>query len=127
LELDMAVQCHDGEAGAAGLGLAFVPPGFVDHLTTDYDRVPKHDVEIRRTSLVLSSDGHRLGHVDGFVVDDEDLISHLVVERRHLWRTRDLAIPLGAIAAIDNDEVRLTLSRHQFDELSAPDPDDVSG
>jgi len=33
-----------------------------------HDRVPKGEVEIGRTSEVMSADGHHLGHVDGFGV-----------------------------------------------------------
>src|SRR4051812_21509748 len=41
------------------------------HVTLIYDRVPKGEVEIRRSSAVLSSDGHRLGTVDGFLIGAE--------------------------------------------------------
>ena len=34
----------------------------------NYDRVPKHEVEIRRSSAVISTDGHHLGHVEGFLI-----------------------------------------------------------
>ena len=45
-----------------------------------YDRVPKGEVEIRRSSAVTSADGHHLGHVDGFLVDGEQ-ITHIVLEQ----------------------------------------------
>src|SRR5947209_5351730 len=59
-----------------------------------YDRVPKGKVEIRRASAVNSADGERVGHVDGFLVDSDDHITHLVLERGHLWRKRDVTIPI---------------------------------
>ncbi len=50
-----------------------------------YDRIPKGEVEIRRASPVISADGHQLGHVDGFIVDEEDQLGHIVLEHGHLW------------------------------------------
>ena len=50
-----------------------------------YDRVPKGEVEIRRSSAVTSADGHDLGQVDGFLVDGEAHITHFILERGHLW------------------------------------------
>jgi sporulation protein YlmC with PRC-barrel domain len=81
-----------------------------------YDRIPKHDVEIRRASAVYSSDRHHLGHVEGFVVDDADGITHLVLERGHLWERRDVTIPIGAVATVETDVVTLALT---MDEVGA--------
>ena len=64
------------------------------HVTVRYDRIPKGEVELRRASAVHSSDGHHLGHVDGFVVDDQEHITHIVLERGHLWGKREIAIPV---------------------------------
>jgi hypothetical protein len=41
-----------------------------------YDRIPKGGVEIRRTSDVYSARGHHLGHVEGFLVDRDENITH---------------------------------------------------
>jgi PRC-barrel domain len=72
-------------------------------------------VEMRRGSAVEAADGTFLGHVDGFLVDDEGRITHLVLERGHLWRRRDITIPVTAVAQLHTDKVRLSLS-----------PDDVA-
>ena len=68
-----------------------------------YDRVPKGEVEVRRASPVTSADGHHLGHVDGFVVDGEQ-ITHIVLEHGHLWGRRDLTVPIGTpkVSAADS-------------------------
>ncbi len=75
-----------------------------------YDRVPKGEVEIRWTSEVMSADGHHLGHVDGFVVDGGDQITHLVLERGHLLERREITIPIGAVARVETDTVTLSLT-----------------
>lgn len=89
-----------------------------DPVGVTYDRVPKGEVEIRRQSAVMSSDGHHLGHVDGFVVDDAH-ITHLVLERGHLWRRRDVTIPIGAATEVETDTVKLALTKDEVGELPA--------
>lgn len=114
----LALPYYTGAAGS-GLGAGIEPLGSDEHITEVYDRVPKHRVEVRRASAVLSSDDHRLGHVDGLVVDDQELISHMVLEEGHLWGRREITIPIGAIAEIRNDEVTLSLSRDEVGELKS--------
>ncbi len=84
-----------------------------------YDRIPKGQVEIRRASLVVSSDGHSLGCVEAFILDDEDMVTHLVLERGHLWGRRDVTIPIGAVEKIETDQVTLALTKHEVGELPA--------
>jgi sporulation protein YlmC with PRC-barrel domain len=91
-------------------------PGPLD-FTVMYDRIPKGDVEIRRASDVYSADGHHLGHVDGFLVDRDDQITHLVLERGHLWGRREVTIPIGAIAKVETDDVTLSMIKNQVESL----------
>jgi sporulation protein YlmC with PRC-barrel domain len=86
-------------------------------LTMTYDRVPKGEVEIRRSSRVRSSDGNTVGHVDGFLVDDHELITHLVLGHGHLWGRREVTIPIGAVESVATDEVSLSLSKDEVGEL----------
>jgi sporulation protein YlmC with PRC-barrel domain len=82
-----------------------------------YDRIPKGDVEIRRASRVYSAEGHHVGHVDGFLVDRDERITHLVLERGHLWGLRDVTIPIGAVANVETDDVTLSLTKDQVGAL----------
>lgn len=83
-----------------------------------YDRVPKGEVEVRRASAVTSADGHHLGHVDGFIVDGEQ-ITHLVLERGHLWGRREITIPIGAVEKVETDAVTLGLSKDEVGGLAS--------
>jgi sporulation protein YlmC with PRC-barrel domain len=83
-----------------------------------YDRVPKGEVEIRRTSSVNAADNHLLGKVDGFVVDDGH-ITHFVLERGHLWGKREITIPIGAVAKVESDAIELSLTKAQVEDLPA--------
>lgn len=92
-------------------------PAPVDYAAR-YDRVPKGEVEIRRASAIRSADGHHLGHVDGFLVDDDGLISDVVLEQGdHPWERREVVIPIGAVARIDTDAVTLSLTNDQVGAL----------
>ena len=82
-----------------------------------YDRVPKGEVEIRRSSAVSSSDGQHLGHVDGFVVDEEQNVAALVLEHGHLWGKREVSVPIGAVERVDADAVVLSLSKDEVERL----------
>jgi sporulation protein YlmC with PRC-barrel domain len=88
------------------------------HVLVNYDRIPKHEVEIRRASPVISSDGHHVGHVDGFLIGTGDT-ADIVLERGHLWGKREIVIPADCVAQVENDQVTLSLTK---DEVGALDP-----
>lgn len=100
-----------------GLGYDTVPAEYDPHVSMTYDRIPKGEVEIRRASEVTSADGHGLGKVDGFLVDDDDAITHFVLERGHLWGRREVTIPIKAVASVHTDAVTLTLTKDEVGEL----------
>jgi hypothetical protein len=103
----------------AGLDVGPYPSDVDRDVTLSYDRVPKGEVEVRRASAVISSDGHSLGEVDGFVIDDDDLITHFVLERGHLWGRREVTIPIGAVAGVESDVVHVALSKDEVGDLPA--------
>jgi sporulation protein YlmC with PRC-barrel domain len=89
------------------------------YVTMYYDRVPKGEVEVRRASAVISTDGHLLGEVDGFVVDADEHITHFVLERGHLWGRKEVTIPIGAVARVESDAVHVALSKDEVGALPA--------
>ncbi len=64
------------------------------YVATKFDHIPDHEVELRRSSNVVTSDEHTVGTVDGFVFDDDGSITHLVLEHGHLWGHREITIPI---------------------------------
>jgi sporulation protein YlmC with PRC-barrel domain len=82
-----------------------------------WDRVPKGEVELRRSSRVMSADGDYLGDVDGFLVDEGDHITHFVLERGHLWGRREVTVPINAVASVESDVVTLSLSKDEVGAL----------
>jgi sporulation protein YlmC with PRC-barrel domain len=110
-------QPYYGYGAGVGVGYETVPVEYDPHVSVTYDRIPKGEVEVRRASEVNSSDGHHLGKVDGFLVDDDDAITHFVLERGHLWGRREVTIPINAVAGVHTDVVTLTLTKDEVGEL----------
>jgi sporulation protein YlmC with PRC-barrel domain len=81
-----------------------------------YDRVPKGEVEIRRSSVVASSDGRELGSVHAVVVDD-GLITQVVVEHGHLWRKHTASVPIASVATLETNAIGLALTKDEFEKL----------
>jgi sporulation protein YlmC with PRC-barrel domain len=100
-----------------GLGYETGPADYDPHVSVIYDRIPKGEVEIRRASAVTSADGHQLGQVDGFLVDDDEAITHFVLERGHLWGRREVTIPIKEVAQVFTDAVTLTLTKDEVGDL----------
>jgi uncharacterized protein YrrD len=67
--------------------------------------------------MVTSADDHQLGKVDGFLVDDDDAITHFVLERGHLWGRREVTIPINEVASVFTDAVTLSLTKDEVGEL----------
>jgi sporulation protein YlmC with PRC-barrel domain len=89
----------------------------VQNLGTVFDRIPKGEVEIRRASSVFTADGHYVGDVDGFLVDGDDGITHLVLERGHLWGRREVTVPIGAVTKVESDTVTVRLTTDEIGAL----------
>jgi sporulation protein YlmC with PRC-barrel domain len=100
-------------------GFAGHPMAFDPHVAITYHRVPKGEVEIGRASTVVSADGHRLGRIEAFVVDGADGITHLVLERRHMFGRRDVTIPIDAVVRVATDSITLELTKDDVRALRA--------
>lgn len=88
-------------------------------VAVSYDRVPKGEIELRHASAVYSADRHHLGSVDGVVVDSGDRITHLLLERGHLWWKRELKIPAQAISKFETDMVILGVDKSELGAAAA--------
>jgi len=76
-----------------------------------YDRIPRGEIEVRHLSEVTRADGGRVGRLDGLMVDDQGIITQVVVEQRHLWKHRRVTMPAGMVARFGMDSLRLAPPR----------------
>jgi len=81
-----------------------------------YDRVPKGEVEIRRSSVVTSSDGHDVGTVRSLGVDG-GAITEVLVERGHLWWKRAVPVPIASVATLETNAIGLGLTNAELAKL----------
>lgn len=85
-----------------------------------HDKVPTGEVEVRRGDRVHATDGD-IGRVQGLVIDPRDhLVTHVLLQSGHLWGSKEVAIPMSAIADVD-DGIRLTISKDDVRDLPPVD------
>jgi sporulation protein YlmC with PRC-barrel domain len=87
--------------------------GLDPNVAVTYDRVPKGEIELRRASVVYSADGHHVGSVEGVVVGGDRRITHLLLQRGHLWWKQELAVPAAKVAKLETDLVTLAVAKRE--------------
>jgi sporulation protein YlmC with PRC-barrel domain len=101
-----------------GIGLGQYD-GVEASLNVSYDRVPKGSAELRHASAIVTADGHYLGGVEGFRLDDSGRLTDVVLDESHFWSRREIAIPIDAVQALETDTVTVALSSAEVAQLPA--------
>jgi sporulation protein YlmC with PRC-barrel domain len=84
--------------------------------TFTYDAVPLNEVEVRPGQQVHATDG-AIGKVEGLVIDVFSRhITHVLLSEGHLWGRKDVAIPIGSVATV-NDGIHLNIGKRDISEL----------
>jgi len=115
-----------------GLAGTAMTPGIDPNLvrsspTVTYDTIPLGEVEVRRGEPVHATDGS-IGHVQGLVVDPRNRhVTHVLLQEGHVWGRKEVAIPIGAVAGVDDDGIRLSISKRDVEDLPAVDIDHPAG
>jgi hypothetical protein len=87
-----------------------------------YDSVPLGEVAVRRSDPVFATDGD-IGQVQGLVIDPgSHHVTHVLLQEGHLWGRKEVAIPIGAVAVLD-DGIRLSITKQQVEDLPPVDID----
>ncbi len=94
-----------------------VDPGFANAsgiLTRD--TLPPGDVGVRRGERVHATDGE-IGKVDGLVVEPtHGHVTHVLLEEGHLWGRKQVAIPISAVARMD-EGISVNLTKREIEDL----------
>jgi hypothetical protein len=86
-----------------------------------YDRVPVGEVQVRRGEPVHAADGD-IGRVQGLVIDPADHgVTHILLDEGHLWGKKRVAVPIGAVTAVDGTGVRLRFTKDDVRDLPPVD------
>jgi sporulation protein YlmC with PRC-barrel domain len=84
-----------------------------------YDTVPLGEVTVRRGEQVHATDGD-IGRVQGLVIDADRHVTHVLLQEGHLWGRKEVAIPIGAVSAVD-DGIQLRLTKQEVQDLPPVD------
>ncbi len=82
------------------------------------DTLPMGEVGVRRGQSVHATDGE-IGKIEGFVVEPVNAwVTHVLLQEGHLWGRKQVAIPIGSVARID-DGVTVNLTKQEVEDLPA--------
>jgi hypothetical protein len=95
-------------------GLGYANPVIATHA------VPLGETEIERHESVHCVDGE-IGQVQGFITSPADhQVTHVLLKEGHLWGRRQVAIPVSAVASVD-DGIRLKITKQEVEDLPPVD------
>lgn len=91
-----------------------------DRARVSYDRIPKGECEVRRVSGVVTCDQQSVGHVDGFLTENNQLTA-IIVRVGFPGFRHDVLVPFGSVQQVCNDVIQLSLSEDDFGDLPRTD------
>jgi sporulation protein YlmC with PRC-barrel domain len=91
--------------------------------TATYDTIPLGEVEVRRGEHVHATDGN-IGRVQGLVIDPHSHhVTHVLLQEGHLWGSKEVAIPIGSVSGVDDEGIKLSMTKQQVQDLPPVDID----
>jgi hypothetical protein len=100
-----------GMTGGPGVGI----PGPVQVVVEDV--VPVGEAEVCPGDPVHAADGE-IGAVHGFLVNpDDNQVTHLLLKEGHLWGRKKVAIPISAVAGVEEGIINVNLTKKQVEGL----------
>ena len=89
------------------------------------DSVPLGEVEVSPGEHVHAADGY-IGQIRGFVIDQANHVTHVLLQEGHPWGRKEVAIPISAVTLVD-DEIQLSITKQQVQDLPPADIDHSGG
>ena len=89
----------------------------IEPLYVPAEQLPPGELAIHRGDPVQATDGH-IGAVGEFCINPEDgRITHLVLQKGHLWGKREITLGLDLIDRVEEGEVYLKVDKEAINEL----------
>ena len=84
----------------------------------DHEKVPNDELAIHRGAKVFAKDEH-IGKIDDFLIKskDDNHITHIVLREGHLWKTKDITVPISEIEKVGDDGIHLKLGKDEVEAL----------
>lgn len=99
-----------------------LPNGFysevvVKYIPVKHQNIAQGEVAVRRGAMVEATDG-TVGLVDGLLIDADTMqVTHLVLLERHIFKSREITIPVSQVDRVDEHTVYLKLDRQGVEQL----------
>ena len=89
----------------------------VDYVPMKRQNIPQGELAVRRGARVEATDGY-VGQVDELLIDSNTMqVTHLVLLTRHIFKQREITIPVSQIDYVDEDTIYLKLDRQSVEAL----------
>jgi len=95
------------------------PIGMIE--AQNIDDLPEDSVVLSKGTVVIGSDGRKIGHVDEILFDSEDQMVGFLVKAGHLF-THDVRVPMSSVAGISDSRVRLNVTSEVAAHPAEADP-----
>ena len=79
------------------------------------DVIPAGETEMSPGDPVIALDGE-IGHVHGFLLDQDEQVTHVLLKEGHLWGRKEVAIPISEVTGAE-EGIRVSLSKKQVEDL----------
>ena len=84
-----------------------------------YERIPRGAVAVHRGVQLEATDG-RVGRIKEFLVDQVTWnVTHLVLQKGHLWGRRELIIPISHVDRVQKDTIFMKNDKKTIESFSA--------
>lgn len=91
----------------------------VSYLPVKHHNIPPGESAVWRGAKVEATDGY-VGQVDELLINSNNMqVTHLVLRERHIFKEREITIPVSQVERADDDTIYLKLDRKSIEELPA--------
>jgi len=89
----------------------------LDPPSATYNTLPSGQVAVRGGDHVHATDGN-IGQIQGLVIDPgSHQVTHVLLQERHVFGRKVVAIPVGAVTAVNENGIQLNITRQQVKDL----------
>ncbi len=86
-------------------------------MPVEVERVPPGEVALHRGTELQATDGH-IGKIEKLMIEPEGgQISHILLQKGHLWGKKDIMVPLTAVDRVEYDSVYLNVDKKGVEEF----------
>jgi uncharacterized protein YrrD len=98
-----------------------------DPPSVTYGTLPSGEVAVCGGEHVNATDGD-IGQMQGLVIDSgSHQVTHVLLQEGHVFGRKVVAIPIGAVTAVNQNGIQLDITKQQVKDLPPVDIDHASG